>query len=194
MLKLATTGRKGPVHVDIPFDVLGASFDLSAPAVLANQTDVFTSVDYSSAIESIVGLFKSCHFPLLLIGQGMRTLPANLLKALADRGIAICTTLGGKGLLDETHPSSLGMIGCYGQEVSADFLINRADAILLIGTSLQYLSTIGWHERFTTADVIHVDIDQGELGKSPSKAGKFVADGRIILSSLAKRFDEEDLQ
>ena len=185
LLDIATSGRPGPVHMDLPFDVLGhrgssqsTSMEVVAPGAEPVKADL---------VEDFVSRFKSSRLPVIAIGQGLRNIPSELLVGLANSGIAITTTLGAKGMVPESHPSCLGMMGCYGQEVSARFLFEHADCIALVGTSLQYLSTTGWNSRFDASDVIHVDLDTLELEKArPSARQRVRANGVLLLQELLR--------
>lgn len=193
LLDIATSGRPGPVHLDLPFDLMDR-----AGALGPRQEDEITPqpapVDQKT-IDEFVSRFKNSRRPAIVVGQGIRSVPLELLRGLADSGIAITTTLGAKGALAESHPSALGMMGCYGQEVSARYLIECADCIALIGTSLQYLSTTGWHPRFDAADVVHVDLDPIELEKArPSLRTRLRADGVRMLTELFKVVKASGLQ
>jgi acetolactate synthase-1/2/3 large subunit len=157
-------GRKGPIHLCIPIDILQTeitfmeflpSLDIQAPAT---QQDVY---------EKLQGLLEQSIKPLLLLGAGCQTEEsAALATQLADRGLPIATTLRGKGILDEMHPVSLGCIGMYGESAANYYLDRQADLIIAIGVSMSEFTTQCWDNSFLKSKLVQVDIDLSQIGKN----------------------------
>ncbi len=203
-LRCAHGGRPGPVHVEIPIDVLTAEFRKNGQKIAsfpAESALIYTESD--SKIEHVVERLKTAKAPVLLAGAGaIRCEAFHLVRALQEKmQIPVATSLGGKGVVDESHPLSLGMIGCYGQDFANQYLIEQADLIIALGISFQYLTSISWHEIFHKKPLIHVDIDQRELGKNFQPAIRWHGSATWFLKALLHevkdlplRFETERLQ
>ncbi|WP_176220884.1 thiamine pyrophosphate-binding protein [Cohnella massiliensis] len=170
--RIATGGRPGPVHLDVPTDYFLLECEDSGNAGIKMDvldepiSDVPVAGD---AIRRLIALLQEAKRPLLMAGQGVYAAGPTAIERLRQVqeacGIPVCTSLGGRGIVDETHPLSLGMIGCYGQDVANQYLLERSDLIVGLGISLQYLTTLGWNEEIAKK-LIHVDIDRRELGRN----------------------------
>src|SRR4051812_1955746 len=185
---LATTGRPGPVLVDVPMDFFSADLPLDAfdqvPAEIARP-----ALDPATA-ERIVQMLAGAQRPLIYAGGGVLSARASKeLTALAEAlEIPVAHSLMGKGCLHEDHPLLLGMTGFWGTPVAND-TCRTADVILAVGTRLAEASSSSWDPRFTFAApptrVIHIDADLAEIGRNlPTELG-VVADAKLALAALA---------
>ncbi len=185
---LATSGRPGPVLVDVPMDFFSADLPLDAfdqlPAEIARP-----ALDPATA-ERIVGMLAEAQRPLIYAGGGVLSARASKeLTALADAlEIPVAHSLMGKGCLHEDHPLLLGMTGFWGTPVAND-KCRTADVILAVGTRLAEASSSSWDPRFTFAApptrLIHIDADLAEIGRNlPTELG-VVADAKLALAALA---------
>jgi acetolactate synthase-1/2/3 large subunit len=163
---LATTGRPGPVLIDVPKDVSSGPFtgSFDAPIDLPAYKHLH-DVD-GDKVKQIVKAWQKAKRPLILAGHGVLISgAAEKLTALAEQmDTPVTTTLLGKGAIPETHRLSLGMLGMHGTAyankatVECDFLLN-------IGSRFDD-RIIGKPEEFCKeAFIAHVDIDAAELGK-----------------------------
>ncbi len=184
---LATSGRPGPVLVDVPMDLFSADLPIDAfhqvPADIARP-----ALDPATA-ERIVEMLADAHRPLIYAGGGVLSARGSQeLAALAEAlEVPVAHSLMGKGCLHEEHPLLLGMTGFWGTPI-ANEKCRTADVILAIGTRLAEASSSSWDPRFTFAApptrLIHVDADLAEIGRNlPTELG-VVADAKLALAAL----------
>lgn len=182
---LATTGRPGPVLIDLPEDVLRARILYSPPekARLPGYHPTY-SVHWRQ-VRKAAGLLMEAERPVIMAGRGIHLGRAHEeLRSLAEKGnIPVVTTLLGVSAFPHSHPLHLGMIGIYGR-VEANEALRKADLILVIGTKLADRA-IGDKESFgLQAKIIHIDIDPAEIGKSVAAEVPIVGDVKSVLRAL----------
>jgi acetolactate synthase-1/2/3 large subunit len=162
--RIATTGRPGPVLVDIPKDVQMAEIEFASwpePA-RADQRQAAPS----AAIDRAVAAIEAAQRPILYLGGGtIHADAAPLARALAERSdLPTVMTLMALGALPEDHPLSLGMLGMHGA-VATNLALHRCDLLIAIGARFDDRAT-GRLEAFCPdAGVVHLDIDASEIGK-----------------------------
>jgi acetolactate synthase-1/2/3 large subunit len=185
---LATSGRPGPVLVDVPMDLFSADLPVEAfhqlPAEIARP-----ALDPATA-ERIVRLLADADRPLIYAGGGVLSARASQeLAALAEAlEVPVAHSLMGKGCLHEDHPLLLGMTGFWGTPIAND-RCRTADVILAVGTRLAEASSSSWDPRFTFAApptrLVHIDADLAEIGRNlPTELG-VIADAKLALGTLA---------
>jgi acetolactate synthase I/II/III large subunit len=184
---LATTGRPGPVLIDVPKDisagVFTGSFDdaKDLPAYKHQHT-----VD-KSKIKQVAAAWQKAKRPVILAGHGtlIAGASAELLKLAQAMDTPVTTTLLGKGAFPETHPLSLGMLGMHGTAY-ANKAIVECDFLLNIGSRFDD-RIIGKPSEFCKdAFIAHVDIDAAELGKMIKPDVAIRADARDAAAELLK--------
>ncbi len=184
---IATTGRPGPVLIDIPKDVSAGpcTADLHAEMDLPGyKTDY--PVDNETILSIAEALAKSQR-PLILAGHGAMISGAGAsLRALAEKAqIPVTTTLLGKGVFPETHPLALGMLGMHGTAY-ANKAVCECDLLLNIGSRFDD-RIIGQPARFCKdARIIHIDIDAAEINKMIRPEIVCVADAKTAIDELIK--------
>ena len=184
---ISTTGRPGPVLIDIPKDVSAGqcTADLHAEMDLPGyKTD--NSIDNDTILKIAEALSKSKR-PLILAGHGAMISGADpTLMALAEKAqIPVTTTLLGKGVFPETHELSLGMLGMHGTAY-ANKAICECDLLLNIGSRFDD-RILGKPDQFCKdATIIHIDIDNAEIGKMIQPDIVCVADAKTALDELIK--------
>lgn len=184
---LATTGRVGPVWLEVPLDVqrmevptkLIKHFD---PPMIAPQQNIIKK----QVTETLAFLYKSQR-PLLLVGQGVRLAKADgtLSKLLNKINIPVITTRLGIDLIPSDHPSFVGRPGLYGDR-AANFAVQLADFILAVGARLDP-GIIGYDaaDWGRQAQKVIVDIDPKELEKPGiQNALRFQTDAQAFLTAL----------
>ncbi len=164
---IASTGRPGPVLIDVPKDVSAGACtaDLHAEMDLPGYQGSDIPVDRDSVMRIAEALSKSVR-PVLLVGHGALISGAmDEVRALAEKLSApVVTTLLGKGAFPETHPLSLGWMGMHGTAYANKAVI-ECDLIMSIGSRFDD-RIIGQAPRFCRdATRIHIDIDPAEMGK-----------------------------
>lgn len=166
----ATTGRKGPVWLDIPMNVQGALV----------EEDELIDCDYSCGIsptkndckiEEIISKLKNAKRPLIVAGHGIRLSgqKSNFIKLLDKFKIPVVTTFNGFDLIPDNHPCFIGRIGTIGQRCG-NFALQNADIVLFLGTrnNIRQIS-YNWENFAKNAYKIIVDIDNAELQKPTVK-------------------------
>ncbi|MCK5675400.1 MAG: biosynthetic-type acetolactate synthase large subunit, partial [Verrucomicrobia bacterium] len=182
---IATTGRPGPVLIDIPKDISAGSCtaDLHAEMDLPGYK-LDASVDNGTILEIAEALAKSKR-PLILAGHGAMISGAEeSLKAFAEKAqIPVTNTLLAKGVFPETHELALGMLGMHGTAY-ANKAICECDLLLNIGSRFDD-RILGKPELFCAdATIIHIDIDNAEIGKMIQPQITCVADAKLALDEL----------
>ena len=166
----ATTGRKGPVWLDIPMNVQGALV----------EEDELIDCDYSCGIsptkndckiEEIISKLKNAKRPLIVAGHGIRLSgqKSNFIKLLDKFKIPVVTTFNGFDLIPDNHPCFIGRIGTIGQRCG-NFALQNADVVLFLGSrnNIRQIS-YNWENFAKNAYKIIVDIDNAELQKPTVK-------------------------
>lgn len=184
---IATTGRPGPVLIDIPKDVSSATCTTSFDPAVMDLPGYNATPDYDlSHIPTMARLIQRSKKPLLLVGHGAIISKASpLILELADTlNAPVVTTKLGKGSLPESHPLSLGMLGMHGTVV-ANRAVAGCDLIFSIGSR--------WDDRITPADLstfcpnatkLHIDIDPAEINKIIRPDCAIVSDVSVALQAL----------
>ncbi len=187
--KLAGTGRPGPTAVYIPFDV--SAHDLEVDEKTMFQKDVITTKmgGDPEQIKEAAKLLAKAKKPLVLAGGGVHVAEAwGELKELIDgMQIPLVTTMPGKGVVAEDNPLCLGPVGRSGWG-SAINATREADVVLAIGNRFCDANTSGWRKgvvyNFPETKLIHVNIDQLDIGRSyPADVG-IVGDAKTVLRQI----------
>jgi acetolactate synthase-1/2/3 large subunit len=171
--EVATTGRPGPVLVDVPKDVSNAQMDWYWPSS-ASDLDLPgyhpASEGDPRAVREAAKLILSASRPVIYAGGGiLKAHAADELKELAERtGIPVVTTLMARGAFPDSHPLALGMPGMHGN-YTAVTAMQRADLLVALGARFDDRVTGKVAAFAPEAKVVHVDVDPAELGKGRSK-------------------------
>ena len=181
----ATTGRKGPVWLDIPMNVQSALIDED------NLKDFVPPQKklYDLKIENVVNKLKLAKRPLIIAGHGIRTSKTEqyLYEILEKTDIPVVTTFNGFDLVEDENPNYVGRIGTLGQR-AGNFAVQNADLIICLGTRNNVRQVSYNYENFAkNAYKIVVDIDDAELNKPTVAADlKINADLSDFLPELVK--------
>ena len=163
---LATTGRPGPVLLDVPLDVQGITIDPNSLPGFEVPNDAEPLPTDEAAV--ILDELRHAQRPLILAGHGVRSAGAtDEFRSIVDRlGVPVVTTQMAKDLLHHSHPLFVGHLGIKGDR-PGNFAVQTADVILILGSSL-HIHNIGWEaELFApSAQKIHVDPDEAVLRKT----------------------------
>ncbi|HDL77472.1 MAG TPA: biosynthetic-type acetolactate synthase large subunit [Lentisphaerae bacterium] len=190
---ICSSGRPGPVVVDVPKDVSAApcNADLN-PALDLPGYRPELPVDKDQVLAIAEALSRSRR-PLLLVGHGVLIANASSqVKDLAEKLRApVVTTLLGKGAFPETHPLSLGMLGMHGTAY-ANKAVCECDLLMAIGSRFDD-SILGTADSFASGAVkIHIDIDPAEIGKIIKPDLYCIGDAREVLVELLKHVTRLD--
>jgi acetolactate synthase-1/2/3 large subunit len=191
---IASTGRPGPVLIDITKDAQQASVvpDWDTVHDLAGYDDHRLREIDSSGVDAAVQLLLNAERPLILAGNGVIQSGATAeLLALAEcTGIPVITTLHGLGAFPQNHPLSLGMPGMHGW-VHVNRAIQRCDVLLNIGSRFDDRVTGKASTFAPNASVIHVDVDPSEIGKLVPVEVGIVGDAGAAMRALTMTYEEQ---
>ncbi len=185
---IASSGRPGPVLIDLPKDVQTelAEMDFDCKIELRGYRPNYEP--HPLQIEKAVDLLINAERPVIIAGGGVISSNASSeLIALAELLLApVSTTLLGKGCIPENHPLSLGMLGMHGT-IASNNLVSEADVLLAVGMRFSDRTT-GDAKRFCRdAKIIHIDIDSSEIGKNVKPHVPIVADAKKALQAIQNR-------
>jgi len=191
---IATTGRPGPVLVDIPKDVGFEEFDYVPVEPDSVRLPGYrpTVKGHPNKISNALQLIREAKQPLLYVGGGAIAANAHAeIKELAERfNLPVTTTLMGLGVFDEYHPLSVGMLGMHGTAY-ANFAVTECDLLIAVGARFDDRVTGKLDEFAARAKVIHIDIDPAEVGKNRTPDVPIVGDVRNVLVDLLRRSRED---
>ncbi len=187
---IASTGRPGPVLIDVPKDVSLQEIDYVAVEPGAVKLPGYrpTVKGNPRKIAQALQLISDSRRPLLYVGGGAIAAGAHAeIKQLAELfSIPVTTTLMGKGAFDENHPLALGMLGMHGTAY-ANFSVSECDLLICVGARFDDRVTGKLDEFASRAKVIHIDIDPAEVGKNRTPEVPIVGDVRLVLIDLLRR-------
>jgi acetolactate synthase-1/2/3 large subunit len=191
--QIATSGRPGPVLIDVPKDV--GQGPCNAP--FTDEVDlpgyVVASRGKATNIEAAARFLNQAKRPLLYVGHGAVISGAGkAVTTLAEKLRApVVTTLLGKGAVDETHPLHLGMMGMHGTAY-ANKAVADCDLIMSVGGRWDDRITGRLSDFCTNAVKIHVDIDESEFGKIVRPDVAIHGDARLVIEDLIPQIEMGD--
>ena len=185
---LASTGRPGPVLVDVPKDVALARFVFRWPAEIDLPGYRPTIKGHARQIHEAADAILEAKRPILYVGGGIINAGAEAeLLALAEEArIPVVTTLLAKGAFPDSHPLSLQMPGMHGSKY-ANWSINRSDLLITIGARFDDRVTGKLDGFAPNARVIHCDIDPAEISKNRHADIPIVGELRDVLPAVTAR-------
>ncbi|MBT4286511.1 MAG: biosynthetic-type acetolactate synthase large subunit [Deltaproteobacteria bacterium] len=192
---IANSGRKGPVLLDFPKDVLNKKF-------AHNFQSEINLPGYNPTIKGNVGqikraikTLKKAKQPVVLFGGGIYLSNAinEFLKFIRLAQIPVVRTLMGTGIIAEDDPLYIGMIGTHGNTIANRVVNKEADVVFAIGTRLGDRSIMKTHLFAKNAKIIHLDIDPAEIGKTIPIDIPIVGDIKEVLADVIQRLEEKNL-
>jgi acetolactate synthase-1/2/3 large subunit len=189
---VATTGRPGPVLIDLPKDVANAQMEWYWPEKIDMPGYKPNVKGHPRQIKDAATLINEATRPVIYAGGGIMLANAsNELRALAElTGIPAVTTLMGRGALPDEHPLCLGMPGMHGN-YTAVTAMQKADLLITLGARFDDRVTGKVSAFAPDAKVIHVDIDPAELGKVRHADVPIVGDLRTVIDEMIKALKSE---
>ena len=182
---IATTGRPGPVHIDIPKDVFLEEAEFRWPERVRVRGYEVPGAAAEEEIRAAAERIDASKRPIIFAGHGIVIANASEeLRAFAERtGIPVLTTLLGLGVLDQRHALSYGMMGMHGS-YHANMAASNADLIIGLGMRMDDRALGRFADLNPTATVIHVDIDPAEHNKNIDTAVPITGDVKDVLPQL----------
>lgn len=191
---IATTGRPGPVLVDVPKNVQLAQVepDYNAPMNLPGYRGEASRAK-SEQIKQVAAAIKRSKRPIIYAGGGVISGNAsNELRELARKtGIPVAMTVMGLGAFPGTEDLSLGMLGMHGS-VYANYAVNDADLLLAFGVRFDDRVTGKVSEFAKHGFIVHIDIDPSEINKNKAAHVPIVSDIKYALAELNKIVEAPD--
>lgn len=185
-VRTAMSARRGPVHLNIPADLLARSVPYSSVPVEGYRSHS-RPLDMP-ALERAAELIAKAKRPCLLAGHGVALsgAQAQLLTLAETQGIPVATSPKGKGCFPENHPLSLGVLGFGGHDRAEKYLESGAvDVLFVVGSSLNEFVTNGFTLKLPASTArIQLDIDAGELGRNYPLHLAIVGDAQSSLAQL----------
>lgn len=190
---IAGTGRKGPVLIDVPFDVQQTLINYSYPESVELRSYKPTVKGNTMQIKRIAEALMKSERPLICAGGGVFSSNAkDELIALAEKsGIPAVSTMMGLSIFPTEHPLYMGMLGMHGVK-TANHAVKQCDTLLLIGARVGDRAVTAPSFLAETTQIIHIDIDPAEIGKNIATDIPLVGDCKSILSELTGYMEKTD--
>jgi len=188
---IATTGRPGPVLVDVTKDAQQKSAPFLWPPKIDLPGYRPVTKAHGKQIQAAAQLIVEARKPVLYVGGGVIRAGAHReLLAFAEKtGAPVVTTLMARGAFPDSHPQQLGMPGMHGT-VPAVLALQESDLLITLGARFDDRVTGKVSEFAPSAKVIHVDIDPAEIGKIRQADVPIVGDAREVLLDLLPAFEK----
>ena len=182
---VASTGRPGPVLIDIPKNVQSDMGNVEFPEKIRLLGYKPPAEPHPLQVRKAVDMLLDAERPVILAGGGVITANASPeLAALSELlMIPVATTLMGKGAFPENHPLSVGNIGMHGTPVANRILI-ESDVLLAVGTRFSDRSCATNSTFCREAKIIHIDIDAAEIEKNIDVHVPIVGDAKTALANM----------
>jgi acetolactate synthase I/II/III large subunit len=184
---VATTGRPGPVLVDMPKDVSNQMMDWYWPDDVDLPGYKPNTRGHAKQIKDAARLMGEAERPVIYAGGGiLKARAAEVLRELAElTGIHVITTLMARGSFPDDHPLALGMPGMHGNYTAVTSM-QKSDLLIALGSRFDDRVTGKIGAFAPDAKVIHVDVDPAELGKVRRPDVPIVGDCRLVIEELVK--------
>lgn len=189
--EIATTGRPGPVLIDIPKDVSAAlcEFERMGPVKAVEPED---NIDEDQLAE-IAKVLNESQRPVLLYGGGVVASNASslVMQLIKKAKIPSCHTIMGTGVLPFGDPYNLGIIGMHGS-VSASKAVHKADVLLAVGARFSDRVATNAGKFAKGSKIIHIDIDPAEINKNVSIDYSLIGDVKSVFEKLLPMICEKE--
>ena len=182
---IATTGRPGPVLIDLPKNIQAGVTEVELTDKIEIGGYKLTIEPDLAKISEATDLLANAQTPIILAGGGAIIAGASdEIVKMSDLLMApVATTFMGKGAFPETHPLSLGSIGMHGNP-AANRLMGEADVLLAVGTRFSDRATANLDTFAPNAKIIHIEIDNAEINKNVEVDVPIVADAKVAMKML----------
>lgn len=190
---IATTGRPGPVLIDLPMDIQEEQIEYHYPKQVKIRGYKPTIEGHVGQMKKIAKLLEHSKRPLVCAGGGvvLGNATEELRIFIEKSNIPVVHTLMGTGSLPTRSEYNFGMIGTHGY-AQANWGLKHADTILFIGARIadRAVANVGLFDE--NANIIHIDVDPAEIGKITSATIPVVGDAKVILKGLSSLINKID--
>ncbi len=192
---IATTGRPGPVLVDLPKDILTAEIDFEYPEKVKIPGYNPTVKGNARQIKRVMETIRQAKRPLIYAGGGVIASDASeeLYAFVKKTGIPVTLTLMGLGVYPAREPEYLGMLGMHGTKTS-NYAVSRCDLLIAIGSRFDDRITGKLSMFAPMAKFIHIDIDPASISKNVIIDVPVVGDAKHILREMLKYGETLDIK
>ena len=192
---IASTGRPGPVLIDIPSDLSSAEMVFHYPDKISLPSYRPTYKGNAKQVRQAVACIQESKRPLIYAGGGIVTSHAcSELTELAERmQIPVVTSLMGKGAMRCSNPLNLGPVGMHGSKY-ANMAVTECDLLIAVGARFSDRVTGKVDDFAPHAKIIHIDIDPAEIGKIIDPAVPIVGDAKVVLGAINDRLEKTEAQ
>lgn len=194
---IASTGRPGPVVIDLPKDVMNPAikYNYEYPKSITMRSYNPTVQGHKGQIKKALKILLAAKKPVFYIGGGV--IAANAEKpviALAEAlNLPVTTTLMGISAFPGTHKQNLGMLGMHGV-YEANMAMHNADVILAVGVRFDDRTTNNLAQYCPDAKILHVDIDPTSISKTVMATVPVVGDAKFVMENMFAQLTEENIK
>lgn len=192
--RMAMGGRPGAVHVSIPEDIHEAEYD-SKEDYSAPKAKRFVNAPTKSDILEVKNILQKSKRPVVLAGGGVHLSKAyeELTLFSESLGIPVATSINGKGSISESSLQSLGVIGVNGGSEETNTILKQADAVLVLGSKLNNVTTVAKEIFKNNPNIVQVDISEEILQLNTNPKVSVSCDIKAFLESLYEEMKEISL-
>ena len=189
---IASTGRPGPVLIDIPSDLSGSQMIFHYPDSISIPSYKPTYKGNAKQVRQAANLIESAKRPLIYAGGGIVSSHAcaELTQLAEHMRIPVVTSLMGKGAMRCSNPLNLGPVGMHGSKY-ANMAVTECDLLIAVGARFSDRVTGKVSEFAPHAKIIHIDIDPAEIGKIIDPAVPIVGDAKVVLGAICDRLAKD---
>lgn len=189
---IASTGRPGPVLIDIPSDLSGSQMVFHYPDSISIPSYKPTYKGNAKQVRQAANLIESAKRPLIYAGGGIVSSHAcaELTQLAEHMRIPVVTSLMGKGAMRCSNPLNLGPVGMHGSKY-ANMAVTECDLLIAVGARFSDRVTGKVSEFAPHAKTIHIDIDPAEIGKIIDPAVPIVGDAKVVLGAICNRLAKD---
>lgn len=182
---IATTGKPGPVLIDLPKDIQTESGPSEYPDSVNIRGYKPNESVHIGQLKKGYKLLKGAKKPLFLIGGGVNVAKANkeLLELVEKTKVPVVTTVMGKGAIPTDHPYYIGNSGMHGR-YAANIAVSQCDVLFSIGTRFNDRITGDLNEFAPNAKIVHVDVDTASISRNVVVDVPIVADAKLAIEKL----------
>lgn len=182
---IASTGRPGPVLIDIPVNVQLQKFDFYYPKEIDIKGYKPNTIGHAGQIKRVMRAINASERPLLCIGGGVFAAEAQALvrEFVETLNMPAVSTMMGIGAIPTAHPLYMGMLGMHGKSLANHAIID-ADLLILLGARVSDRAVLLPKQVGKTTKIIHIDIDPAEIGKNMDTFIPVVGDAKIVLQQI----------
>lgn len=192
---IASTGRPGPVLIDIPVDVQNGKLKFDYPKSVNIRGYKPTYEGHPMQVKRIAEAIRKAKSPVICAGGGVISSNASqeLLELVERCEIPVATTLMGIGAIPSDHRLNVGMLGSHGV-YTANYAVHHSDLLIVLGARVGDRAMARVSKIAEKAKIVHIDIDPAEIGKNIGVSIPVVGDAKTILKQLLAIVEKGDVE